>query len=295
MSIDVQDSPQTASSDVQETFADKAKRELIEWGKVLSVFVPAFFLFSMLLYEQRVIPSESMVPNLQVGDRVVTNKMAYGYSRYSVPWGLGQFLPLGKGRVFASMPKRGDVIVFMHPHTNRVMIKRLIGLPGDEVQWIDGVIHMNGEPVSTEVVRRLRYQPRVQGNLYRALEEAVEYEETLGDKSFLRHDWVSQASQSDNTPLFKVPEKHFLFAGDNRDNSLDGRNTNIINSGHCPPINGVIDRAGCEIRVPEEEASIGYVPFDNLIGRAETVLWTLHRCRKIAGAECPQPRVWKGL
>lgn len=275
--------------------ADRFKRELIEWGKVLSVFIPAFFLFSMLFFEQRVIPSESMVPNLQVGDRVVTNKMAYGYSKYSVPWGLGGILPLGKGRVFASMPKRGDVIVFMHPHTNRVMIKRLIGLPGDRVQWIDGRIHLNGEAIPTEVRRQFNYLPRSDGNLPRGLEQTVEYYETLGDKTYLRHDWYGNSTPSDNTPLFVVPENNFLFVGDNRDNSLDGRHAGFPTSGHCAPVNGVIEETGCPIRVDRNDVSIGYVPFDNLIGRAETVLWTLHRCRQPAGAECPEGRVWKGL
>ena len=97
----------------------------------------AFYIFSFLIYEQRVIPSESMVPNLQVGDRVAVNKFAYGYSRYSLPWGAWRLLPEGDGRVFGGKPERGDVAVFMHPHTDRVMIKRIIGLPGDQVQMID--------------------------------------------------------------------------------------------------------------------------------------------------------------
>lgn len=286
---------ESADETANESIGVRVKRELLEWAKVLSVFIPAFFVFSMLFYEQRVIPSESMVPNLQVGDRVVTNKMAYGYSRYSVPWGLGQVLPLGNGRIFASMPKRGDVIVFMHPHTNRVMIKRLIGLPGDRVQWINGGVNLNGQAVPTEFVRRFSYLPRREDARLRGPEQTNEYRETLGDKSYLRHDWIREASSSDNTPLFVVPDGHFLFAGDNRDNSIDGRNTRVSSSGHCPPVNNVIDRAGCVITVPEELASVGYVPFDNLIGRAETVLWTLHRCQKVAGTVCPEPRVWKGL
>ena len=79
--------------DADLTFADKVKRELHEWGVTLAVFVPIFMLFSGLLYEQRVIPSESMVPTLQVSDRVAVAKFAYGYDRYSLPFSLGRYLP----------------------------------------------------------------------------------------------------------------------------------------------------------------------------------------------------------
>ena len=113
------------------TFREKAIQEAKEWLSVFAWFVPLYLLFTGLVYEQRVIPSESMVPNLQVGDRVAVNKFAYGYSKHSFPFSLGRYLPLPEGRVFASMPKRGDVVVFEHPHTARVMIKRVIAVGGD--------------------------------------------------------------------------------------------------------------------------------------------------------------------
>ncbi len=124
--------------DAPVTLQDKVVKELREWGITLSIFIPIFLIFSGLFYELRVIPSESMVPNLQVGDRVTVNKFAYGYSRHSRPFSLGRYVPLPEGRVFASMPKRGDVAVFEHTHTPRVMIKRIIGLPGDTVSVRDG-------------------------------------------------------------------------------------------------------------------------------------------------------------
>ena len=122
-----------ATTEAPLTLQQKVVKELREWGITLSIFIPVFLVFSGLFYELRVIPSESMVPNLQVGDRVTVNKFAYGYSRHSLPFSLGRYVPLPDGRILASDPKRGDVAVFEHPHTARVMIKRIIGLPGDTV------------------------------------------------------------------------------------------------------------------------------------------------------------------
>ena len=267
------------------TLLDKAKRELREWAATLAVFVPAFLLFSGLAYEQRVIPSESMLPNLQVTDRVAVSKFSYGYSRYSLPFSMGRFIPLPSGRVFASQPKRGDVVVFEHPHTGRVMIKRLIGLPGDRVQMVGETVILNGQPIDSEFVRTVRYVEHDS----RQTETAHEWRETIDGVSWLTYrgekgDW------GDNTDAFIVPEGHVFMMGDNRDNSLDSR----FPSGHCASVNGVIDQAGCPLRVPAKDASIGFVPMDHLIGRAETVLLTFHRCKLQDDASCPS-RVWKGL
>lgn len=270
------------------TLQQKIVRELREWGATLAVFLPIFFVFSMLAFEQRVIPSESMIPNLRVGDRVAVSKFAYGYSRYSVPWGVGRILPLSGGRIFASQPERGDVVVFMHPHWDRVMIKRLIGLPGDRVEMRDEQLFLNGEPVPTEFAGRLNYLPQGRSRS----ENARVYRETLGDKSYLTHQW-SPGYSLDSTPLFIVPEGHFLFIGDNRDNSKDGRDT----SGHCPQLEGVIDAADCNLSpgMPASEASVGFVPFDHLIGRAETVILSTYRCNRQNGLDCVEGRFWKGL
>lgn len=268
------------------TLADRVKNELAEWGRLLVVFVPAVFIISLFLFEQRVIPSESMVPNLQVGDRVLVNKFSYGYSRYSVPWGVGKILPLGEGRMFGRQPKRGDVVVFMHPHFNRVMIKRLVGLPGDRIEMRDEALYLNGEPVQTEFVRQLTYVP----NGWSRAQQTREYLEQHGAREILVHQW-NRNSANDTTGIYVVPEGHFFFMGDNRDNSTDARDP----SGHCLPERGIIDRAGCEPRVSLERASVGFVPFDHLIGRGQTVAWTTKRCRKEAGLDCPPKRVWKPL
>ena len=275
------------------TLKQKVLHELREWAVTLLIFIPAFYMFSFLIYEQRVIPSESMVPNLQVGDRVAVNKFAYGYSRYSLPWGAWRLIPQGEGRVLGGKPDRGDVAVFMHPHTDRVMIKRIIGLPGDRVQMVNEQLYLNGEPIDREFVRSVTYRPHD----FRGTETAREYRETIGEKSWLSHQWQqgpSQIRSLDSTPVFDVPEGHYLFIGDNRDNSEDGRSV----TGHCPVgDDGVIDEAGCELApgVSAERASVGYVPAENLIGRADTVLLSTYSCSRADADPCMKKRLWRGL
>lgn len=269
--------------------SDRIKNELREWGATLSVFIPVFLIFSGLFFELRVIPSESMVPNLQVGDRVAVNKFAYGYSKNSLPFSFGRYLPLPQGRIFASQPKRGDIAVFEHPHTPRVMIKRIIGLPGDEIQLRNGHIILNGSPIQRDFIGRVRYIEN--GRNVRVL--AREYRERIGDVAWLSHTWEN-VSSLDNTPTFIVPDGHYFFMGDNRDNSLDGRAV----SGHCPEARaGVILGAGCAPRngISDKRASIGFVPFSNLIGRADTVLFSTYSCRRAGAEPCMKSRVWRGL
>ncbi|MEL7481218.1 MAG: signal peptidase I [Pseudomonadota bacterium] len=280
--------PPDASISEPKTLTDRVREEVMEWVRLLSVFIPAFFFFSMVLFEQRVIPSESMVPALQVGDRVAVNKFAYGYSRFSIPWGVDRLLPLGSGRLFGRQPKHGDVVVFMHPHYRRVMIKRLIGMPGDRVELRNEQLFLNGRAVPTEFIRDFRYNPRGE----RGTTPTREYREELNGASYLAHQWYDR-EPLDSTPVFIVPDGHFFFIGDNRDNSKDARDL----SGHCPTIDGVVEEAGCDPRlgVSAKDASVGFVPFDHLIGRAETVLWTTKRCATQPRLECAEPRVWKSL
>lgn len=276
------------------TFREKAIQEAKEWLSVFAWFVPLYLLFTGLVYEQRVIPSESMVPNLQVGDRVAVNKFAYGYSKHSVPFSLGRYLPLPNGRIFAAMPKRGDVVVFEHPHTARVMVKRVIAVGGDRVEIRDEQVFLNGEAIQTVETQKIRLitfkdKDRVAVRVR---------EETIGNKTYTTHQW-QRGRELDTAGPFIVPEGHMFFMGDNRDDSLDARKS----SGHCMEVDGVISAAGCPPRRNPytgqkylgSEASVGFVPLENVIGRADTVIFTTKRCRKIEGIACPPKRVWRGL
>jgi signal peptidase I len=260
-------------------------RELKEWGATLAIVAPAFLLFTGLLYEQRVIPSESMVPTLEVGDRVAVSKFAFGYGRYSLPLSLGRYLPLGDGRFFPGAPERGEVVVFEHTHSDRVMIKRIVGLPGDTVQFLGEALILNGQPVESEFVRTVRYVPDKEV----VIDEAQEWTETIGDRTWTTHRGLRGRPVADSL-MFVVPEGHMFLVGDNRNNSYDSREL----TGHCLPMNGVVDKAGCPLRGDADDASIGFVPMDHLIGRADTVLLTFHRCKLQDGEACKK-RVWKGL
>jgi signal peptidase I len=267
------------------TAMQKVVRELKEWGATLAIVAPAFLLFTGLLYEQRVIPSESMVPTLEVGDRVAVSKFAFGYGRYSLPLSLGRYLPLGDGRFFPGAPERGEVVVFEHTHSDRVMIKRIVGLPGDTVQFLGEALILNGQPVESEFVRSVRYVPDKEV----VIDEAQEWTETIGDRTWTTHRGLRGRPVADSL-MFVVPEGHMFLVGDNRNNSYDSREL----TGHCLPMNGVVDKAGCPLRGDADDASIGFVPMDHLIGRADTVLLTFHRCKLQDGEACKK-RVWKGL
>src|SRR5690606_39062303 len=153
----------------------KAIHEIRETALTIAVFIPFWLVFSTFVYELRSIPSESMVPALQVGDRVAVAKFAYGYNRNSIPFGIGTLF-IGDDKdnpnesMFASTPKRGDVIVFQHPHSDRVMIKRVVGLPGDRIEVKGGKLMLNGKEVLREKVRTTSYVPDDSNRLVTATE-----------------------------------------------------------------------------------------------------------------------------
>ncbi|MBP2229240.1 signal peptidase I [Azospirillum agricola] len=185
------------------------------------------------------IPSGSMIPTLLIGDYLFVSKFSYGYSKHTVSFGV----PLFEGRIFGGLPERGDVAVFKLPRDNKTdYIKRVIGLPGDTIQMIGGVLHINGQPVKRE-----RIEDYVsQDGLGRTVRTA-QYAETLPNGRTHRIIEESDNGPLDNTPAYKVPENHVFMMGDNRDNSLDSR-------------------------VP---AQVGFVPVENLVGRAEFLFFSL--------------------
>ena len=183
------------------------------------------------------IPSGSMQPTLEVGDYIVVTKWSYGYGRFSFA-PLEGLLP--HGRLFGSQPDRGDVVVFRPvPDPDRDFIKRVIGLPGDRIQVIDGALHINGEPVQREALGVQEFE-----NAEGLVERIPAYRETLPNgTSYVTFD-KSPRSELDNTRVFVVPDGHYFMMGDDRDNSADSR-------------------------VP---SMVGYVPYDNLVGPAQFVV-----------------------
>lgn len=192
--------------------------------------------FRSLLFEPFNIPSGSMIPTLLVGDYLFVSKYSYGYSRYSFPFGMAPF----DGRIFETPPERGDVAVFRQPQNESVaFIKRIVGLPGDRVQVVNGVLHINDVAVNRD---RKGFATASDG--YSVIRFAV-YQETLPNgKSYLIQE-RSDDDLLDNTNVFLVPEGHYFMMGDNRDNSRDSRTT-----------------------------SVGLVPVENLIGRAERLFFS---------------------
>jgi signal peptidase I len=218
--------------------AAKPAKKQESWLEVVKTIVYALLIAGVIrsfLFQPFNIPSGSMEGTLLVGDYLFVSKSAYGFSRYSFPFG---FMPF-HGRFFSSSPHRGDVVVFKFPGDNSTdYIKRLIGLPGDRVQMKNGVLYLNDKAI-----------PKVRTNdfiepLGGLPHHVPQYRETLpGGVSYNVLDRDPEGDL-DNTQVFVVPEGHYFMMGDNRDNSADSR------------------------------ANVGYVPFENLVGKAEVVFFS---------------------
>ena len=186
------------------------------------------------------IPSGSMEPTLQIGDDVVTAKYAYGYSRYSLPFALG---PSSEHRLMERLPARGDVAVFIPPsEPDRNLIKRVIGLPGDRIQMINGRLWINGKQLPLQADGTAQMQ-NADGS-YMAVPKFIETLPNGVKHAILK--WRDNGFM-DNTAVYVEPKGHLFMMGDNRDNSLDSR-------------------------VPIDAGGIGYIPVENLVGRSEVIL-----------------------
>jgi len=215
----------------------------------MEIFKTIFFallialVLRVVLFQPFTIPSASMEPNLYEGDYIVVSKWSYGYSKHSIPFSP----PVFNGRIMlpgvSQEPRRGDIVVFKLPRDNETdYIKRLIGLPGDRIQMIDNVLFINGTAVRDVEMSRQDVQ-----NLY-GTQTVIQMRETLPEGREINiQDW-GPGNISDNTPVFEVPAGHYFMIGDNRDNSQDSRY--------------------------DESVGVGYVPAENLIGKAEIILFS---------------------
>lgn len=214
-------------------------------------------IFRSFLFAPFNIPSESMLPRLLDGDYLLAAKWPYGFSRYSLPFSL----PLIPGRIFAHQPQRGDVVIFKAPPQNETdYIKRVIGLPGDQVQMIGGVLHLNGQAVPKVRVPDAVIPVSANTRCYASVFETTapdgtrvchypRFRETLpGGRSYEVLD-LGTTAQDDTLPIV-VPEGSLFLMGDNRDNSMDSR---------FPAVEG---------------GGIGLVPQENLVGRAAIMMFS---------------------
>ncbi len=213
------------------------KNFLIENIKTLFYALVIAIIIRSLLIQPFYIPSSSMEPNLLVGDRLFVTKYSYGYSKHSFPFSP----PIFEGRTFFKEPNRGDIIVFKTPADNRTdYIKRLIGKPGDRIQFIDSNLYIN----SSEIIKsKLSSKDKIYCGTKNI--EVFTFEEILPNKKR----YISVYSKEfpfQNSNVFIVPKDHYFFLGDNRDCSKDSRFL----------------------------SSVGYVHKDNLVGKAQFIFFS---------------------
>lgn len=213
------------------------KKKIIENIKTIIYALIIALIIRSFLFQPFYIPSSSMEPNLLVGDRLFVSKYSYGYSRHSLP-----FSPnLTNKRYFSKNPERGDVVVFKTPADNRTdYIKRLIGLPGDTLQIIDGDLYLNNQKI-----QRNKIEITININCGNAILNVNAFEEILPNgKKYIAV--YNKEGTMQNTDKFIVPNEHYFFMGDNRDCSKDSRYL----------------------------SSVGYVTFNNLVGKARLIFFS---------------------
>jgi signal peptidase I len=209
---------------------------------LLGLLLSLPILIRTFLFQPFNLPSGSMIPTFLVGDYLFVSKYAYGYSRYTWPFSSEPF----QGRIWGAEPARGDVVAFLLPKdTATVYIKRVVGLPGDRIQMIQGLLHINGVPVARE---RL---PDFVGNepCGTGASNTRRWRETLPNG--VSHETLDCVDNGfyDNTNVFTVPAGRYFMLGDNRDNSTDSR---VL-------------------------SAMGYVPLENIIGRAAMIFFSVGR------------------
>ncbi len=233
------------------------KEKMTEVFKTFFIAILVAIFLRSFAFEPFTIPSGSMKPNLLVGDFLFVSKYSYGYSRYSVPF--GRYIPFN-GRLFYSTPKRGDVAVFKFPGDNKTdYIKRIIGLPGDQIKIEEGIVYVNNKELLRnnlgifEDMHRFGYLEKF--NLIEEENNSGKKYLVLDDTSF---NGIINSSDNqnifdvNNTKTYTVPKNHFFVMGDNREHSSDSR---IL-------------------------SHVGYVPRDNLVGKAALIFLSIEYSNK---------------
>ncbi len=206
--------------------------EIIETARTVGIALAAAVLIQTVAYQPFTIPSASMEPGLVVGDYLVVSKSAYGWSRASLPF----HTPLPSGRLFGRLPKRGDVVVFRRPSPpQETWIKRVIGLPGDRIEVVDGQVIVNGAALPQRALG-----PGLDLDQPGRPVELVEERQADG-RTYVTFDG-GQGLEGDTRPVQVVPEGQLFVMGDNRDNSLDSRWSPDVGVGPLP-VSNVVGKA----------------------------------------------------
>jgi len=230
-------------------------REVRETAGTLGAGLAIALALRVVVFQPYTIPSSSMEPGLVTGDYIVVSKWPYGWSRASIPFNP----PLPGGRLFGRDPARGDVVVFRLPRDpSQAYIKRLIGLPGDRVQVVQGQVVVNGKPLPRRFTNWAEDHDAPGRIVPRGVETAA------NGRRYVTFEGASDG-EGDNTGVYVVPAGHYFMMGDNRDNSLDSR-------------------------WPRAAGGVDFVPAENLVGRAEAigVSWK-------EGASVFKPWTWLNL
>lgn len=254
--------------DAEKSVSSEKKTTLAGELRFYGLFLLGFLLFTTFGYQHYRIPSESMLPTLEVGDRLYVSKFAYGFSKHDIPFG-SKMSFLGDGVINESLPVRGDVVVFRNPNSGIVMIKRVAGLPGDTIAYRGGRLVINDTLIERTEIEKFMYRehPREKG-MIGSVTSVTQYEEQWPgeDKPHMIYE-QNDREAIDNSGPFTVPAGHVFFVGDNRDNSIDSRHP----------------------------AGPGYVPMSYVIGRAEMMVLSFKRCKEEEGLRCPGSRWFQKL